>query len=228
MLSHLDQGRLEELCPPPCGSKLCGHCSLYVHDIENCIPRPVAELIHIKKTPETILQAIPRLYGRPMTSQDWMYILLYGGVCLPLLRLLLARTNPECGDPSTLLHVYCSDIDVMDYLLGSEVRMNINLQHPSGSTVLFSFLAFYYSDKIQIDAGDAEEEEDIGEGETMLDYLLHLQRVIRPHIEYLLQRGADPLLANKHGLSPLTFVESLTRCPAEEKQALLALLQRYA
>jgi hypothetical protein len=51
---------------------------------------------------------------------------------------------------------------------------------------------------------------------------------LHPRILSLLQRGADPLLANKLGESPLSYVESLTHCPPQEKENLLRLLREYA
>lgn len=103
--------------------------------------------------------------------------------------------------------------------------MNINLQNTNGSTILYALLDFYYRDDIQ-EYDDDENNPD--HHHAAVQYHDHLRTHIRPYAEYLLQRGADPLLHNKRGETPLTFVESLTRCPLQEKEALLALLQTYA
>jgi len=231
-MTHIRQGQLDKLVPSSCTLE-CYHCFYGVHNFSNIIPRPVAHLIRMEEyTHKQIIQGIQRLYGRLLTDKDWLRILVSTQVRLPFLRYALSLTNPDFIEPTSLLHAYYKDVELLDYLLGPEVRMNINLQTANGSTILYALLDFYYRDDIfenDVDDEEDEDEEDEDEDEEdgMVHYLERLQSQIRPHVEYLLQRGADPLLPNKCGESPLSFVESLTRCPLQEKEALLALLQTY-
>ncbi len=231
-ITHLRNGELEKLVPTPCTLEECHHCFYGIHDFSNIIPRPVAYLIRMNEyTHEQTIQGIQRIYGRPLTDKDLFRILVSTWVRLPFLRYALSLTNPDLIEPTSLLHAYYTDVEHLDYLLGPEVRMNIDLPNTNGSTILYTLLDFHYRDNIVENDDDEEgedQEEDPYEENDRVRYLEHLQTQVRPRAEYLLQRGADPLLPNKSGQSPLSFAESLTHCPAEEKEALLALLRRYA
>ena len=242
-ITHLRNGELEKLVPTPCTLE-CHHCFYGIHNFSNIIPRPVAYLIRMNEyTHEQTIQGIQRIYGRPLTDKDLFRILVSTWVRLPFLRYALSLTNPDLIEPTSLLHAYYTDVEHLDYLLGPEVRMNIDLPNTNGSTILYTLLDFHYRVNIvENDVDDEEgedqeedeedqeedEEEDPYEEGDRVRYLEHLQTQVRPRVEYLLQRGADPLLPNKSGQSPLSFAESLTHCPPKEKEALLALLRRYA
>ncbi len=217
-MTHLRKGELDKLVPSPCTSE-CHHCFDRIGDTSYHIPRPLPEIIYLDHTPEVAVEAIRRLYDRPMNDEDWLVMVLFvqKHISDAFLTYLLTFLPPHTSIPTSLLHIYCCWAHRVDYLLGPEVRMNINLQNLGGSTPLLALLRNYYDEALDEDH------------ENTLAYIRSFRiHEIHPYIQTFLERGADPLLANKLGESPLSFVESLTHCPAEEKEALLALLRRYA
>ena len=208
-MTHLRNGELEKLVPPPCNNAAFPCCPCCLYGIYSRFS-PIYELLFRMDWTEATVQAVRRLHHRPMTDEDWMWIVVYhrkmSDTFFPqLLRII----HPYTSIPTSLLHLYADNLSRIDYLLGPEIRMNIDLPQSDGSTALLSVLmTFFWSN-------------------GML-HTHHTFQTIYAHVQFFLERGADPILANKCGISPLSYIESLTQCPAEEKEALLALLRRYA
>jgi len=102
----------------------------------------------------------------------------------------------------------------IEYLLSSEVKMDINIQNSSsGNTALLDHMIGVY--------------EDCCRGLTYEECSDDLEQSLR-RILYFLERGSDPLLENKDGQSAMSLALSLTDFPAKHQNELITMLERYA
>lgn len=126
---------------------------------------------------------------------------------VPVLRYLIAngRVHPTIVRPSTLLACAIThlSLEVIDFLLSHE-SCDINMPDDKGYTPLHLLLELHIQD-------EAFEKDTFTKSPV---YLL---------FESLLERGADPLLPNRAGETPLSYVK---RLPSEQRNALLVLLER--
>ena len=164
-------------------------------------------------------EAVERLYGGALTQDDWFQ--LFHNLCAPshnLLRYLFSnhRLDPNKSDPYSLLSLFMAYSDELgiEYLLSSEVKMDINIQNSSsGNTALLDHMIGVY--------------EDCCRGLTYEECSDDLEQSLR-RILYFLERGSDPLLENKDGQSAMSLALSLTDFPAKHQNELITMLERYA
>jgi hypothetical protein len=119
--------------------------------------------------------------------------------------------NPNHGSEQvTLLELYCIYKDqhtqYLDYILSQEVGFNINLQNSYGENVILSTLRLYFYQYEQT------------------DYVFERYNRL---INYLLERGADPLLEDKEGISPIQYVIDLKTFDETQKIHLIKILKKY-
>ena len=201
-----------ELAPNPCRVQDCVYCTL-----RHFVDHPI-ELISLYEEITTEMEeAIHHMYGH-YTSVQWMTVFVYTTPSVPLLRLLFRKgyLSPDNSDPTTFLSrsVVWWRQEHIDFLLGPEIGMNINLQTPLGNSPLLQHVCTAYDDE---------------ENEFPYDPVVKRERLLRDlqRTAFLLERGGDPLLENKNGLSALSYVEGLTTFAADEKEMILDLLRLY-
>ena len=145
---------------------------------------------------------------------------------LPMLRHLVERgyLQPNGDYEETLLHHFMKSHhfqrEQVAYLLSPEVGANINLPNEGGTPPLLEYLYYHIGDET-----DVEIELYGGEGAEEMaaeDWPLILEGV-----EFLLEHGADPLLADKIGWSALDHAEAVWGLSEENRESLLALMHRY-
>lgn len=159
-----------------------------------------------------IQRAIERMYG-PQSRDHWYRMLLEQVPSLSTLRYFIENglIDIHCGKYAyTIFNIFSqyyrseNVFDLWEYLLSDGVGYNINLQDSQGNNILLSLLLRldYYADDEH--------------------NLLSTQK-----ITYLLQKGADPLLENKDGVSAWSHVCHSARCPQETKNRFIQLLEKY-
>ena len=153
-------------------------------------------------------EAIERLIGRSLTSEEWFQCFFPRDNILPsipFLRYLFQNNRIEWNQayPENLLIRLASkkpdnSVKEMDRFLIEEIGMDIHTQCVwSGETILLS----------------------------MLRKINSYEKLDLSRIKYYLENGADPLQENKLGLSALTYAQTyMTPYP----YVLIELLERYA
>ena len=97
-------------------------------------------------------------------------------------------------------------------ILSDDIGFNINLQDKYGQNILLSLLRKDYYDK-----------EDFYPEERQDKYIQNYnQKII-----YLLEKGADPLLEDKEGISAIEYACNLKTFPQYQKDDLIRILERY-
>lgn len=224
MIAYIRDKEWEKLTPTPCPPD-CPYCltgKLPLEELICCVRLFTCEMEH----------AVEKMYG-PMTPTGWLYVFLSACPSLPVLRYLFenGRLSPTQSDPYSLLNLFCIYYTqpVIEYLLSA--GMDINLQNPKGFTPLLAYLHTVYNDADADGDGAADGTANgaadgtaDGAADTREEEEERSWAVAHERIHYLLSHGADPLLANKEGVSPMSYVASLTRYPVSQKEALLRLL----
>lgn len=165
---------------------------------------------------------IERIYGEngEMTQQKWFIGIMQHHLSSNNLLYLLKNKliNPDYSDCVTLLSLYaiykCAIYwkDTFDIILSDDIGFNINLQDIYGDNIILSILRKDYYD-----------EEDFYPEEREDEYI----EIYNNKITYLLEKGADPLLENKEGLSAIEYAHNLKTFPQNQKDNLIRILERY-
>ena len=242
MIRHIRENEWEKLeptsCQTPDNCRICSY-TISCHPLEYFLnggtffPTPEHQPFEFTIEAE---EAVERLMGKPMTSDDWFTLFLRCRPSISLLKYLYAnhKLEPNKSDPYSLLMLFTvfGDNEGVEYLLSPEIGTNINLQNSSTwNTPLLGLLRSLYE---SIDGDELEPEEEIElianreerellENGQLDDY--HDRRLGR--IRYFLERGADPLLENRDGLSPLKYVQTSLRCSSSHRVKLIHLLEQY-
>ena len=196
-------GVWERVMPFDCMMEACGECKLYMERMmyyfltNNEVTPPMDDVIR---------SIYGRFRGERWLSSAWMKKLNTYRTSLPVLRYLLENEYIllDESEPTTLIAVFIDSYNSereriipdtycpehIDYLTSSEVNVSVNLPDSSGNTPLMSFIQMYTD--VFCNAENEDEEERV---EMLL------------HIEYFLEKGADPLLTNKYDMSSLSYVE---------------------
>jgi hypothetical protein len=99
--------------------------------------------------------------------------------------------------------------DLFDFFLSDNMGGNINIQDDKGCTLLHCFLRCdYMKDTHQ---------------EYPQRYDSYLDK-----IKYLLERGSDPLLPNKKGITPIDYVKEKPYEPNSLRNEILEILETYS
>lgn len=162
---------------------------------------------------------IHQMYGEEFTPSRWFSFFWHHPPSVPALRYLIqaGRISPNHPEAYTLLErsmIYYSHPHI-DFLL-VEAGLNVNLPSESRNTVLLTYLTYLRA------VWDEEEAVEDRPEEGAECWRMGVER-----LENLLQRGADPLLENRDGVSALSYVEGLTTFTESQKETLLAVLRRY-
>jgi hypothetical protein len=167
-------------------------------------------------------KTIERIYGEngEMTQQKWFRGIMQDPPSSNTLLYLLKNNliSPDYSDHVTLLSLYaiyrCTIYwkDTFDLILSDDIGFNINLQDIYGDNIILSILRKDYYD-----------EEDFYPDEREDKYI----QIYNDKITYLLEKGADPLLENKEGLSAIEYARNLKSFPQTQKDDLIRILERY-
>ncbi len=130
--------------------------------------------------------------------------------------------DPNCGSYKyTLLDLYAQykvittstkfDSKYFDYILSPQVGCNINIQNACGESILLSIIR------------EMSEDEDIYD---TIEYI----NIYIDTINYLLEKGADPLLENKEGMCALEYSRNSDNLNmiGERKSEIISLLEYYS
>lgn len=212
MCRLIKEKKWNELVPNACQDTRCERCDSILW-----MDTPISMMYAAEFFSPEQEEGIVRMYGHYTTTQ-WMGLFRYYLSSIPLLRFLFrtGRLSPDQSDPFTLLshNVVWWNQENIDFLLSPEVGMNINLPTSLGNTALLQYLrSAYDEDQHPLSRPDPSDN-------MWTEQLQHLQ--------FLLEHGADPLLGNRDGVTPLSYAERLTTFTAGQKEAVLSLLQRYA
>jgi hypothetical protein len=212
IIQSINEQKWDQIEKNPCTSQECTLCQSRVTG-----PYPLKPLLTIPIFTRSVQNVIERIYG-PLTPDDWYRILLENISTLSTLRYFIENRliDIQCGRYNYTIFVLFSQyyrqetFALWDELLS--LGYDINLQDSVGDNALLAFLRFEYYD------GEEYDEEDRLE-ESLLD--------ANQKIAYLLQRGADPLLENKDGVSAWSYVRTLSTFPQQVKDRLVQLLAHY-
>lgn len=201
----------------------CNHYDCTVCSNPVMSPFPLRQIFTCieKMTPE-VQKTIERIYGE-QTSESWLKMMLES--CPPI-RVLsyfvennLIQANDSFGRYSLLgyYNLFSSKYTwkgIFDTLLSPEIGYDINIQTEDGSNCLLSVIF-----------------EDYYDGEDRMEYMEETQEesitLSNQKIQYLLEKGADPLLENKEGVCALTYARQLQTYPDPIKSQLIELLEQY-
>jgi len=123
----------------------------------------------------------------------------------------------NCGSYYTLLGYYSIFFEStywqlpFNYITSLD-GFNINIQNESGENALLEILREDYYDKEDFNREDREEK-----------YI----EIYNDKIRFLLEKGSDPLLEDKQGVSALDYVKNLTTFPEQQKNRLITILKKY-
>ncbi len=176
---------------------------------------PRYNLMNVIPFTEEIQATIERLYG-PVNSDDWLLYIFESVPTISTLQYFLEKNmiDPNNGSYTwTLLKLYSiyttNYMPIIDYILSK--NGDINIQSCDGENVLLSTIICNYD----LDDLIPEEQDE-------------LIRKSENQIEYLLSKGADPLLSDKNGLTALQFAYDLIGFTEQQKSRLIQLLESYA
>jgi hypothetical protein len=209
-------GQWDQLQSNSCEDPECYYCGVYKYSI-------LFQIVIREEFTQEMEETVYRICG-PLSSPKWMEMLIHAMIhrqhrpSLPAIRYLLenGRILPNETEPATLLQLYMSVYQPqhIEYLTSPEVNISINLPNVNGTTPLLTYLRTAYNDQENLaDRANAPD----GWRQTLLG-----------HVERFLQMGADPLLENKEGTSPLSYAKELVSFTPQEKEDLIQLLTRYA
>jgi hypothetical protein len=175
-------------------------------------------LMFCKDMKEEVQKTIERINGE-ITKEKWFYSIICN--IPPSIKNLSYFIENKLIDPNngseelTLLSLYSMNNtssweSTIEYLLSQEV--NINLQNEYGENIILTILRWDYYDK-----------EDFYEDERQDKYILKFnERLI-----FLLEKGADPLLTDKKGISALEYAYNLKTFSQDVKANLIRILEMY-
>lgn len=151
-----------------------------------------------------------------LTGEKWLKLILaFHLIPVQTVRYLLEN---ECirvdqGDPFSLLSIYSGFYSQphIDLLL-DEFGSNINIQNAGGVTPLYTLVSYSY---------DIDTEFAFSCNDSWYEKA-------NSRIECFLERGADPLLTKKDGVSTLDYVRSMPRLEESYRTRLISILERYA
>lgn len=233
MRTHIEQNEWHVLTPAPCETddrtEVCSACTYWLcaHPVSYFMNgfewfRPRIEYVPSKEWTDEAHDAVERLYGRPLVHEDWMRLIEMYQPPHTVLRYLFEREliHATDADPYSYLAVYMvyQEYETIDYLL-TEVKVDINLQNAKeGNSPLLMYLMITFGGL------GYERAQQVF---THAEYLDYLRSGLR-RVHWYLECGADPLLENREGVSPISIVESLMHVPKEMRRELGELLRRYA
>ncbi len=192
----------------------------------SCKKNMLLNLISIPNTiTEEVRQTIEIIY-KPISPSEWVRLLMKINIPFEKLKYFLdnkifspndnARCHTDDDSCYTVMQHYLwrhtsyfQFKNRFDFFLSKDIGGNINIQDDEGNTLLHNILRCHYS-KERIDQNP----------EFYRDYL---EKII-----YLLEEGADPLLSNKKGITPIDYVRERPNEPNSLRNELLNLLEAYA
>jgi len=164
-----------------------------------------------------VQKAIERMHDGEMTQEKWFLYIMQNPPSLKTLLYLIKNNliNPDYGSGEvTLFSLYINEssyywLKTFEIILSDNIGFNINLQDKYGGNILLSVLRKDY--------------EDFYPKEIEEKYIQNYNE----KIIYLLEKGADPLLEDKEGISPIEYARNLKTFSRKQKDDLISILERY-